>query len=175
MNFGDELWKLYKPLMSVALSFYRSTGSDEKGYDTNRADAQDLVQATLLKCLENEDKFQKGTNLFAWAVTVLKNHKRDLVRKKSPDIEDPDELVKLSEKSQRKATEDSDAVLKLSIERCLGKLTDTRRTALILSTQGQTAREISNLLGTSINTVLSHLARAKKAFGACIDPEGEYA
>jgi RNA polymerase sigma factor (sigma-70 family) len=163
MTFGDELWKLYRPLMSQALS----------RCEYNQSDAQDLVQAVMLKCLENEDKFKKGTNLFSWTVTVLKNHKIDLLRKKSPDIVDPDDLVKLSERSQ--VTEDTDPVLKLSIERCLGKLTDTRRSVLILNTQGQTAKEISDLLGSSINTVLSHLARAKKAFGACIDPEGEYA
>ena len=54
-------------------------------------------------------------------------------------------------------------------------VTARERSVLILNAQGQTAREISELLGFSINTALSHLSRAKKSFGACIDSEGEYA
>ena len=177
MNFGDNLLKLYAPLMAEALKLCKKNPKD-KTTSTDKANAQDLVSTTMLKCLKNEDKFQEGTNLYAWAVTVLRNQNKDLIRKKSPDIVDPDTLINHPEAEKQNismTSGGSDPVLKLSIERCLDGLTEIRRTVLILNGQGQTAREISELLGFPINTALSHLARAKKAFGACIDPEGNYA
>ena len=166
MSFGDKLWQLYRPLMSEAL----------KLCDGNRSDAQDIVQAAMLKCLENQEKFKEGTNLYAWAVTILKNHRIDLIRKKTPDFVDPETLKEHAETNEdHPDKKEKDSILKLSIQRCLDSLNETRRSVLILNAQGQTAREISELLGFSINTALSHLARAKKSFGACIDSEGEYA
>lgn len=39
----------------------------------NAADADDLVQDTLVKALGNLDKFQEGTRLRAWLFTIMRN------------------------------------------------------------------------------------------------------
>lgn len=39
----------------------------------NAADADDLVQDTLVKALGNIDKFQEGTRLRAWLFTIMRN------------------------------------------------------------------------------------------------------
>ena len=175
MNFGDNLLKLYAPLMATALKLCKKDPKD-KTTRTDKANAEDLVQAAMLKCLENQEKFKEGTNLYAWAVTILKNHRIDMMRKKTPDFVDPETLKEHPETPEEYPDKkEKDSILKLSIQRCLDSLNETRRSVLILNAQGQTAREISELLGFPINTALSHLARAKKAFGACIDPEGNYA
>ena len=39
----------------------------------NRADAEDLVQDTLVKALRFSDRYTAGTNLKAWLYTILHN------------------------------------------------------------------------------------------------------
>src|SRR3954470_9542624 len=50
----------------------------------NRADAEDLVQDTLVKAFRFSDRYAEGTNLRAWLYTILhntwRNRRRDAVR-----------------------------------------------------------------------------------------------
>jgi RNA polymerase sigma-70 factor (ECF subfamily) len=39
----------------------------------NRAEAEDLVQDTLVKALRAKDQYEQGTNLKAWLLKILKN------------------------------------------------------------------------------------------------------
>ena len=39
----------------------------------NKDSADDLVQTSLIKALENHERFEKGTNLSAWLNTIIKN------------------------------------------------------------------------------------------------------
>lgn len=47
------------------------TGRAMSLYKGDESDSSDLVQDTILKALKNEDKFEKGTNLRAWLLTIL--------------------------------------------------------------------------------------------------------
>src|SRR3954469_24546456 len=50
----------------------------------NRADAEDLVQDTLVKAFRFSDRYARGTNLKAWLYTILhntwRNRRRDAAR-----------------------------------------------------------------------------------------------
>jgi RNA polymerase sigma-70 factor (ECF subfamily) len=67
----------------------------------NPADADDLVQATCLRALENWHRFVEGslTDFKKWVVTIMSNLHCDGIRKRqrellSPDLDDrPDETV----------------------------------------------------------------------------------
>ena len=39
----------------------------------NKDSADDLVQTSLIKALENHERFEQGTNLSAWLNTIIKN------------------------------------------------------------------------------------------------------
>lgn len=39
----------------------------------NAAEADDLVQETLLKAISHKDQFRRGTNLRAWLFTIMRN------------------------------------------------------------------------------------------------------
>ena len=67
--FGAEVLRYLEPLYATALRLTR-----------NRADAEDLVQDTLVKAFRFSDKFERGTNLRAWLSTILHNTWRNRVR-----------------------------------------------------------------------------------------------
>ena len=67
--FGAEVLRYLEPLYATALRLTR-----------NRADAEDLVQDTLVKALRFSDRFERGTNLRAWLSTILHNTWRNRLR-----------------------------------------------------------------------------------------------
>jgi len=58
--FGAEVLRYLESLYATAMRLTR-----------NRADAEDLVQDTLVKAFRFSDKFEPGTNLRAWLSTIL--------------------------------------------------------------------------------------------------------
>src|SRR4030095_14238066 len=67
--FGAEVLRYLEPLYATALRLTR-----------NRADADDLVQDTLVKALRFSDRFERGTNLKAWLSTILHNTWKNRLR-----------------------------------------------------------------------------------------------
>ena len=67
--FGAEILRYLEPLYATALRLTR-----------NRADAEDLVQDTLVKALRFSNRFERGTNLRAWLSTILHNTWRNRIR-----------------------------------------------------------------------------------------------
>src|SRR5688572_19673323 len=68
-----------EPLYATALRLTR-----------NRADAEDLVQDTLVKALRFSSQFKRGTNLKAWLYTILHNTWRNRRRDASREMVDID-------------------------------------------------------------------------------------
>jgi len=71
--FRAEVLTFLEPLYGTAMRLTR-----------NRADAEDLVQDTLVKAFRFSDRFTPGTNLRAWLYTILhntwRNRRRDAAR-----------------------------------------------------------------------------------------------
>src|SRR6187401_3350208 len=72
-TFREEVLTFLEPLFGTAMRLTR-----------NRADAEDLVQDTLVKAFRFSDRFAAGTNLRAWLYTILhntwRNRRRDEAR-----------------------------------------------------------------------------------------------
>lgn len=61
-NFNKKLLGLQENMMNFALML-----------TANRDDAQDLLQDTTLKVLDNQDKFVDNVNFKGWVLTVMRN------------------------------------------------------------------------------------------------------
>lgn len=123
--------------------------------------SEDLVQTTLLKCLLYKDKFESGTNLKSWAMTIMRNEFINNFRAKKRRGDDPVELssvIGLKDTSTGQTLETKD-ILK-SIDRMPAKFKDVIR----LRIDGYKYNEIASMLNVNIGTVKSRIFFARNLF-----------
>jgi RNA polymerase sigma-70 factor (ECF subfamily) len=125
--------------------------------------ADDLVQDTLVRALRSEHLFHGGS-IRSWLYTILTNLNRNRLRS-------------LARRPTITALGDNDAPDMAGpeaggrdIARALATLVDDQRTALLLVVlEGLTYREVAEIQGVPIGTVMSRLARARMQIKACLD------
>src|SRR5664279_3956493 len=78
-DFAATLVAEGKHLRGFAISLARSASA-----------ADDLVQETLLRAWSKSDKFQLGSNLRAWLITIMRNLFYSDRRKHAREVQDPD-------------------------------------------------------------------------------------
>jgi RNA polymerase sigma-70 factor, ECF subfamily len=134
----------------------------------NSNDAEDLVQETYLKALRSFASFQLGTNFRAWMFKILKNtflsscstlEQRMTVAMDSE--EDGPELAVERETPETILMNRSNSQL---VQRAIDHLpVHYRETLLLCEVEEMSYQEISQILSIPIGTVMSRLARARKA------------
>jgi RNA polymerase sigma-70 factor (ECF subfamily) len=155
-----EAFRLYvEPEIPILLRVARSlTG--------NSADAEDLVQETLIKAFGALGNFD-GASPRAWLLTILRNTARNVWRKKKPDYVDDWTLLldftpAFNAESPRSAEEDAlNAVVDPALAKAVNGLTAEFRSVLILvDVEGFSYAECAEILGIPIGTVMSRRSRA---------------
>ena len=117
--------------------------------------AEDLVQETLLRAWRSFDQFRGGSNARAWLFRILLNEFYGQGRKGRLT------LVPLGE-MDRAGSSGNDH--KPEIAEALTKLPHDQRTVLMLGVvEGFTCREMSDMLGIPMGTVMSRMSRARQA------------
>ncbi len=137
----------------------------------SRADAEDLVQDTMIKAYRSFDRFTLGTNLKAWLYTILSNTFKNNLRRRSRDWIELDENVLRGQVDRPLASvEDDPEVVALrstlgeTVRAGIEKLSpDFRAVVLLADLEGYAYREIADILGVPIGTVMSRLHRGRKA------------
>ena len=125
--------------------------------------ADDLVQDTLVRALRSEHLFHGG-DVRSWLYTILtnlnRNRLRSLARRPTlTPIEDNDSPDMAGPEAGGR-----------DIERALATLVDDQRTALLLVVlEGLSYREVAEVQGVPIGTVMSRLARARMQIKAYLD------
>jgi RNA polymerase sigma-70 factor, ECF subfamily len=134
----------------------------------NSNDAEDLVQETYLKALRNFASFQSGTNFRAWIFQILRNtflsSRSKLERRMTVATgseEDGPELAVDRETPETILMNRSNSQL---VQRAIDRLPVGYREALLLcEVEEMSYQEIAEILLIPIGTVMSRLARARKA------------
>jgi RNA polymerase sigma-70 factor (sigma-E family) len=122
----------------------------------NRADAEDLVQATLVKAYQSWDRIDDPAALDTYVRRVMVNTHISGWRRRRIDEYPTDELP---DSPEADATEESD--LHDVVQRALDRLPRQMRAALMLRYYDDlTEPEVAARLGISVGTVKSTVARA---------------
>ncbi len=130
------------------------------------ADAQDLVQETMLRAFRAIERFD-GRYPRAWLMTILRNANINRARKKKPDLlDDPDMTF---ERSTAFAEVDGpeqivvDPVMDASVTDAYDSLPDMFRELIeLVDMNGLSYQEAADLLDVPVGTVMSRLHRGRK-------------
>lgn len=135
----------------------------------SRADAEDAVQESYLRALRFFDGFRGGDSR-AWLLKIVRNTCYSWARKKRPAgaEEEFDEAVHSSGAAGGGASPDAEAKLVSGAEservrRALDALPEAFREVLVLrEIEGLSYKEIAEVTGVPMGTVMSSLSRARQ-------------
>lgn len=139
----------------------------------NPQDAEDLVQETYMKAFRALDRFTPGTNMRAWLYRIMTNTYISTYRQKqrrpkeswTDTVEDWQLADAESHTSRGLRSAENEALDNLpdsAVTEALAQLRDDYRMAVYLAdVEGFAYKEIAEIMGTPIGTVMSRLHRGR--------------
>ena len=139
----------------------------------NPADAEDVVQETFARAFSSFHQFRPGTNLKAWLYRILTNTYINTYRKKQrqpqqafgDDVEDWQIARAAEHTSSGLRSAEMEALDRLPdsvVTDAMGRLAPDFRLAVYLAdVEGFSYKEIAEIMGTPIGTVMSRLNRGR--------------
>ena len=132
----------------------------------NQDDAQDLIQETTFRALNNKDKFRAGTNFKAWMFTIMKNIFINNYRKKvkaNTIIDSTDNLFYLNSNKNSVSNDADGNILMEELQEIIDSLDDSIRLPFIMHFEGYKYQEIAEEFNLPLGTVKSRIFFARKA------------
>lgn len=136
----------------------------------NRAEAEDVVQETYLRAFRSFGRFNPGTNCRAWLFTILRNaflnrvrgQGREVLEAEPERLETPEALDEARPIAGSPEEVFLQSVLHGDVDRALKALPLPFREAVVLvDLEGLSYREVAEVVGCPIGTVMSRLWRGR--------------
>ena len=146
----------------------------------NPQDAEDLIQETYLKAFSNFDSFKQGTNLKAWLYRIMTNTyinsyrkaKRRPVESSADELSDFQLYTTSGHDSTGLESAEVEALKQMpdsEISDAMNDLPEDYRMVVYYSdVVGLAYKEIAEVMGTPLGTVMSRLHRGRKLLRAAL-------
>lgn len=126
----------------------------------NKAEAEDVVQDTLLKVWECREDWNQINNLEAFAIATCRNRALDVTKRAGRDTENLDEMAHFSSQTPHEQLEAREEIS--LVRRLMDSLPEVQRTIMLLrDIEGKTYQEIAQTLDISETQVKVYLHRAR--------------
>lgn len=134
-----------------------------------RSTAEEIMQQTLLIMWKDFDKFESGTNFFAWGRKVayhrILEHRKQNIREVFLDSEVLQQVLDMSKVTAKNSNERVKA-----LEGCKKKLKESSQRLISMRyNQRMSCKEISAAINCPIQTVYKNMSRIFTALKECID------
>jgi len=154
LQFQKDLLSLQENMLNFAMSL-----------TANPDDAQDLLQDTTLKVLDNQDKYVDNVNFKGWVLTVMRNifiNNYHRVVRTQTVVDQNADLYNLDIVNES-GFDSPDGIYQLSeINQAIERLDDDLRIAFSLYLSGYKYHEIAEQLALPLGTVKSRIYFARK-------------
>lgn len=134
-------------------------------------DAKDLLQDTFFKALSNKDKFDPGTNMKAWAYTIMKNTFINNYRKAkraNTIIDNSQDLYYINSNQKTKNMNPDSEYNHSEIMKAIRSLDDDQRIPFESHIEGYKYKEIAEEMSLPIGTVKSRIFLTRKKLSAML-------
>lgn len=162
-DFNKEMISLLPRLRRFAMSLSRSPDK-----------ADDLVQITCHKAISAKESYASGTRMDSWLFRIMRNAWIDTLRaNKAPTIDiDNDEGFEIVGQDGQKTIE-TRLMLTRTIQEIEQLPDDQREVITLVCIEELSYKEVSEITGLPIGTVMSRLSRARKKIASelGINPE----
>ena len=178
LHLFNELWThifhSHKSLIVLLLEYLDQLYGAALRMTRNPADAEDVVQEAYAKAFSSFHQFRPGTNLKAWLYRILTNTYINSYRKAQRRPQTSDDQDVEDWQIAKAASHDSNGLRSAELEAldglpdqqildALDGLSDEfRQVVLLADVEGFAYKEIAEIMGTPIGTVMSRLNRARK-------------
>lgn len=143
----------------------------------NDHDAQDLVQMSFVRAVRFFDGYQGG-NARAWLLTIVRNTFYTSLRDSEPESIDFDETMHSNEElsphvhcspEDQASSRDASRLVNQALERLPNAF---REIVILKELDGLSYKEIAELAGIPLGTVMSRLARGRKMLAGLLNMAG---
>ncbi len=134
----------------------------------SQAEAEDLLQSTLLRAIEKKHLFENGTDVFKWSSKIMFNlfvsdYRR---RTKFETRYDPETFI---ERESVEASNETKVEL-AEVQEAMDRLSEDHRDVLIMvCIKGMQYQEVGEALNIPLGTVRSRLSRAREQLQALLE------
>jgi len=135
-----------------------------------QADADDLVQDTLVRALANAHLYEPGSDLRAWLFTIMRNQFLAGAAKANRFVS---MLRVFAETDHGAGGDPSETRLVLrDVAGALRRLPSKQRTAVMLAcVEGKSYEEVAEAMGLSVSAVRCHLARGRNRLRTAVEAD----
>ena len=183
VRFGVSSSQAGQPLAGfeeLAMPLFDSLYNFARWLAHNSNDAEDLVQETYLKALRSFGSFQPGTNFRAWIFQILRNtflsSCSKLERRMTVAMDSEEDGPELAADTKTPETILMNRFNSQLMQRAIDDLpVHYRETLLLCEVEEMSYQEIAEILSIPIGTVMSRLARARKAVREIVHSEQVFA